>query len=40
MCERIPAVPNDGHKYIVPSPVASFGRRTDLPVPEGENTRR
>jgi hypothetical protein len=25
MCERIPAVPNDGYKYIVPSPAASFG---------------
>jgi hypothetical protein len=25
MCERIPAVPNDGYKYIVPSPASSFG---------------
>jgi hypothetical protein len=25
MCERVPAVPNDGYKYIVPSPLASFG---------------
>src|SRR5262245_59208376 len=25
MCERIPPVPNDGHKYIVPSPASSFG---------------
>src|SRR5262245_49196220 len=25
MCERIPAVPNDGYKYIVPSPARSFG---------------
>jgi hypothetical protein len=25
MCERIPAAPNDGYKYIVPSPASSFG---------------
>ena len=26
MCERIPPVPNDGYKYIVPSSASSFGR--------------
>ena len=25
MCEHIPAVPNDGHKYIQPRPVGPFG---------------
>jgi hypothetical protein len=34
MCERIPAVPNDGHKYIVPSPLASFG---STPAKTGRN---
>ena len=25
MCQRVPTAPNDGYKYIVPSPAASFG---------------
>jgi hypothetical protein len=25
VCERFAAVPNDGYKYIVPSPAGSFG---------------
>jgi hypothetical protein len=25
MCQRVPTVQNDGYKYIVPSPAASFG---------------
>ena len=35
MCERIPAVPNDGHKYIVPGRLASFGKT----APEDQDTR-
>src|SRR5262245_49952639 len=31
MCQRVPTVPNDGYKYIVPSPGSSFG---SVPAPE------
>src|SRR5262245_59582665 len=39
MCERIPTVPNDGYKYIVPSPGSSFGR-TSTPGSERDSEPR